>query len=151
MTFSVYLHRPIADVLKCYGDLDSVTNRILALGDEGVIEIMDKPAIPPREGAIRFNINVTNESYLSLLNSFAPNSSHISLRRLLYWFVENEMYNELGWKVVNPYKDAKREAWLKKICKIKSDLSKLVLSLPAEHKYIANDAVQKLTTLEEIL
>ena len=149
MYFSIYLHQPIADTLRCYGNLDDVVNRILSLGDEGAIDIMNKPVPPDREGAIRFDVNVTNESYIKLLDTFSPKSSHISLRRLLYWFAENEIYNEVGWTVVNNLVDAKREKTLRKIRKMKAEAERLRLTLEAEPRYYIDNVIKSLNAMEK--
>ena len=101
----LYLHRPVVSVLRCYGDLEEVVNRILHEAALGKIDIMDKPAAPDRIGAGKYNVNITEPYYLDLISSYSLFSPRISLRRLLYWFVENEVYVDLGWQQVNKYVD----------------------------------------------
>lgn len=103
MIVNLYLHKPIVETLRCYGNLEEVVNRILDAGTAGLIDIMDKPACPPRDGASRYVIDITNADYIDLSINYPPNSCKLSLRRLVYWFVENEIYNELGWTMVNDY------------------------------------------------
>lgn len=97
MKVSVYLHDEVLALLKCFGDLDTVINDILEAGSKGEFEIMDKPAAPDRDGARRIDVNVVNKDYIHLMRQFGPQSRRVSLRRLLYWFVENEVYELLGW------------------------------------------------------
>lgn len=93
MKIAVYLHEEIAATLLCFGNLSDVINKIL--DNESVL---DKPSCLPREGASKYTVDVTNEEYLSLLARYPATSPRISLRRLLYWWVDNEIYTEWGWK-----------------------------------------------------
>ena len=118
MLMSIYLHEEIYAILCCYGKLDDVVNKVLEEGMSGSFDIMNCPKLPPRTGARRFEVDVTNEEYIELLNLYPHNSTKISLRRLLYWFVENEMYEVLGWEQKNDYvdkRDMKRQKLLKRI------------------------------------
>lgn len=105
MQISVYLHDEVYSVLKCFGTLDKVVNDILDAVSAGEIELMDKPAAPTRSGAGRYNVNVSNEDYISLIRQMGAKSTRISLRRLLYWFVEEEVYELLGWEMTEDYVD----------------------------------------------
>ena len=101
MTINIHLHKEIADSLRCFGDLSTVVNRILQAGADGLIDIMDKDACPDKEGCEHCRIEITEPNYLELCAMYGPKNRRISLRRLLYWFVENEIYEELGWQTVN--------------------------------------------------
>jgi hypothetical protein len=103
MILSVYLHRDRVDVLKMFGDLNDVINRILDESDEGHFDIMNKPIPPSREGAARYNVVINNENYLHMLKMFGIKSKQISLRRLVYWFVDNEIYDTLDWTPVSDF------------------------------------------------
>ena len=91
MRVSVYLHQSILDELTCYGDLDEVVDKILTLGERGIIDLENRPPCRPRADAKRVTVNVHNSYYITLVRSYPPKSSQISLRRILYWFVENDM------------------------------------------------------------
>jgi len=139
MKISVYLHKEIANTLKLFGDLSYVTNLILQYGAEGYYDICNKPNIVDRGTASRYTIDVTEPNYLNLLAIHSPNSPKISLRRLLYWFVENEMYNEVG-MTVNKYKD------------IRTSVSKLIEQLNTMKEEPKRDAIiNKLKETEEII
>lgn len=103
MLVSVYLNNEVHDILTMFGSLEEVVNRILDEGEKGSFNIMDKPNYGSREGANRYNINITNATYIEMVQRFPINSSRISLRRLLQWFVYEEIYNNLGWKIVKKY------------------------------------------------
>jgi hypothetical protein len=151
MIFSIYLHKPIAETLMCYGDLSDVVNRILEVSETGVFDVVDVPKCEPRDGATKYFINVTNETYLSLVASFPPNSPRLSLRRLLYWFVEQEMYEVLEWETVNEYVSKDKEKILKKIGGIDSELTKLQRNLNYEEYEIVQDILEKLIKLKEVV
>ena len=106
MVLSIYLHKDRVDILKTFGDLNNVINRILDACDEGYIELENKPECEPRDGASRYNVIITNENYIELLGFYGVKNKNISLRRLIYWFVDNEMYNELDWEPINDYIDS---------------------------------------------
>lgn len=127
MVLSVYLHDEIYSILRCYGTLDEVVNRILDEGSAGSFDLMNCPKLPPREGARRFEVDVNNQEYLELLSLYPHNSTKISLRRLLYWFVENEMYLSLGWETSGPYVDKKDVKKQKMAKRIRQNLEALLL------------------------
>lgn len=114
MTINIHLHKEIADSLRCFGDLSTVVNRILQAGANGLIDIMDKDACPDKEGCEHCRIEITEPNYLELYTTYGPKNRRISLRRLLYWFVENEIYDELGWQTVNTEIVDKQAILLKK-------------------------------------
>ena len=151
MIFSVYLHAPIAETLKCYGDLSEVTNKILSCAEQGIFDVVDMPHAPDRSGASRYDIDVTSEFYISLVESFPPNSPRISLRRLLYWFVEQEMYDVLEWVPTFPYISKEKNKILKKIGGIESDLHKLLLKLNEEEKQYCRNTILQLNELKEVI
>lgn len=143
MKLSVYLHQYIVDTLRMYGRLDDVVNTILDEADNGMFDVIDKPNCESRDGASRYMINVTNENYLALMESHPPNSSKISLRRLIYWFVNNEIYNECGWSTDNVFKRAENNKVYKKIMELKDSANKLAP--------IVSENYDAIITLTEIL
>ena len=152
MLFSIYLHSPIAEILMCYGDLSEVVNKILDAGEEGAFDIIDCPKCLSREGASRYDIDVANEYYISLLETFPINSTRISLRRLLYWFVENEMYDVLEWEPTFKYRNKQKEKILKKLDCIIADFSKLTLKLyKGTEMNFAKSALEHLKSLQEVI
>lgn len=151
MLISVYLHRPIVEVLRCYGDLSEVINKVLEHGSKGDIEIMDKPHCPSREGAGRYDVNITNEYYLDLFNMYTPFSPKISLRRLIYWFVENEVYNELGWKQVKSYENSELKMLISKLNNALNELEKSKRYANGNTLININDVCNKIKNIKETL
>lgn len=136
MTQSLYLHSDIVYILKLYcGSLQQAVDRILNEYDIGNIDIENKPTCRSREGAGRYDVIVTNRSYLDMVELYGVKSKRISLRRLLYWFVEYEIYNELGWEPIIQDKnnaiyirDRYIEQCKKSLTKLKIHLAKNVMN-----------------------
>lgn len=149
MIISIYLHKEIANTLKTFGDLEEVINKILICGAEGSFDITDKPNCVSREGARRYEINITEPEYLELLKTFPINSSRISLRRLLYWFVENEVYVDLNWTPVNNYINEGKLALNKIIKNAETQLLKLDKRLQYDLKNECQEIINLLKSLED--
>lgn len=148
MRVSVYLHDEIKSILCCYGNLDDVINRVLDAGSTGEFDIMNKPQIPAREGAGRYDVDIVNEEYLELLNAYPRNSVKISLRRLLYWFVENEMYEILGWEPINEYTDRNDLKRKRLVKRIRQDLEKLADIIDNDNYDRVDEALKIIKELE---
>lgn len=116
MIVNIYLHQDIAHTLMCFGnDMSEVVNKILEAGEDGLIELTDHDPCPDKTNCLHYRVNIFNENYLLLYEQFGHSSNKISLRRLLYWFVENEIYDELGWKPIKQYINSKQELFVKKV------------------------------------
>lgn len=150
MIQSIYLHKEIVNTLRSFGNLDTVVNQILAYGAEGYFEITDKPPAPPRDYASRYNVQITDESYLQLLEIYPVNSPKISIRRLLYWFIENEVYDELGWKI-NSYCNEQDNNVINNIKNVIRSIMELTSQLEEKYKPYTNKAIKELKSLEEQL
>ncbi len=130
MIMSIYLSDDVANVLRCYGTLNDVVNKILVAGAEGAIDIMQKPKITERKGGHYYQIRIGEPNYLSLIDIYGASSSKISLRRLLYWFVENEVYQELSWEPCENYIDENINRGYDAIMNLKQDIYKASRLLP---------------------
>lgn len=148
MLMSVYLHSTVAAVLRCFGTLDEVTDRILQLAADGHFDVTHMPPCGPRDGAARYNIEVTEPNYLQLLEDFGPHNSSVSLRRVLYWFVENQVYEEYGWEQSVAYKD-KVEARLKRYLATARDTLTRASHLPSNKQAELQDIIQRIDSIQE--
>ena len=123
---SVYLEPEIHDTLCMFGELDEVVNRILNEGSMGKFDITNKPNYySGRVNCNRYEIMVNNEDYINLKSKYPINSSKISLRRLLQWFVYDEVFDLLGWKPLRQYTDRYKQKFNKIKGGIISNLIKL--------------------------
>lgn len=151
MKQSIYLHRPIVDVLSCYGDLEETINKILQESAKGNFDCMDKPPCPGREGASRYDIDITEPNYLELLSIYSPFSPKISIRRLIYWFVENEIYIELGWVQTKEFRDRKEELFFNKLKNSLSELEKSKRYAPKKVESMIDSICNSIIELKEYL
>lgn len=150
MKVSVYLDTPTLDIINCYGTLNDVVNKMLKYCEEGQITFENKPNCTPKERSLRCSIDIESDYYISLLDCYPINSPIISIRRFIYWFIENNMFEQLGWEPIRKYESSKNKKELKKINEIISLLTKIKLTLQDERlteiKNLLNDIKY---TLEE--
>lgn len=148
MRVSIYLHRDIVETLKMFGDLSTVVNRVLAelYEDRG---LTDYPKCVDRQGAARYEVDVTDENYLRAYTLYGPSSPRASLRRILYYFVNNEIYAELGWEAVNEYDNKNKNRIRKKLADICDICNKIDLQYDFLDEYmdkirgIVQDAIKE--------
>ena len=94
--YSLYLHVEIIETLKCFGELYEVINRLFEdTINNGMLYESTFENAPPREGARRIDAWIKTDIVSQL--------SRVRVRTAIYWFVENEVYSELGWKMKNGY------------------------------------------------
>lgn len=124
MLLTIYLSDEVANLLNCFGDIDDVINRILEAAAEGLIDIMDKPNIAEKKGGHYYKVNIVEPNYIAMLETFGTRSSRISLRRLLYWFIDNEIYSELGWEINDMPYDKKSVKSYGSLMELKNSLYK---------------------------
>lgn len=127
MILSVYLHKYVVDTLRMFGELSYVVNKILQAGADGKIDLLDKPACVNRNGAGRYDIEINQTDYLELLQCYSINSPKISIRRILYWFVDFSIYEELGWKPTEKYCDKDLQSLCKCIDKARSAIGRIAV------------------------
>lgn len=130
MTLSIYLSTEIYQTLTYFGNLDGVVNKILEAGSQGAFDVMGKPSAPEKVGGRYYKVNVINQDYLSLLEIYGQKNPRISLRRLLYWFVENEVYSELNWIPDTVVVDERNDYKYEILTKLENYLFKARSSIP---------------------
>lgn len=148
MLVSVYLSDDVKDILSCYGNLNDVVNKILEAGAQGVIDIMCKPTAPDKTGGHYYAIYVKEPNYIELIETYGTKSSKVSLRRLLYWFVENEIYAELGWEPNEIFVNTTDNKSYDALMELKNVLYKTSKHFPA-HKTEFDQFKNLLNTIEE--
>lgn len=140
MLMSVYLHQEYYDYLSCYGNIEEVTNRILEAARDLDIESM--PNAPSRTGAKRLNINVTSEWYLEELCARPVNSPLYSVRKILYYAVDNELPTVWGWKVSKDYRNKKED-------RIRKHLDNAISNLEHAQLLMSNDMREQVQSIVE--
>lgn len=110
MQYSIYLHKEVRDYLTYYGDLSTVVQRLIEASWSGQIPAITDLATtyitPSRDGATRYNITIHNQEYELLKQRYG--NRYATLRPLVYWAVENEIPQSLGWTVQPDNTTAKR-------------------------------------------
>ena len=141
MRIKIRINKITYDTLCTFGDIDSVVNNVLSSG----IDVMRKPtAIIDANNCVHRYVNVTDQDYLDLLNQFGMHSNIVSLSRLLEWFVDNEIYEQLGWQVKdNQHKIEMVDGELD-FMDIETRLIRIKIKLVKEHKDLSK--INKLLT-----
>ena len=123
---SVYLQDDVANVVLCFGNtMDEAVANILNAIDKFDAGFEDKPFYGMREGARRYNIVVTNQSYIELLNLRGANNPRVSLKRILEWFVYEELYETIDIQPVRNFKNDFINKQRNKLMHIRVSLSTL--------------------------
>lgn len=116
--YSLYLHQEIIDLLECFGELSDVINRLLEeCIDKGLIYQDVISNAPDRDGARRIDVFIKYDNICQLAN--------LRVRSIVYWFVENEIYTELGWQMRNDYGKKQKQKIEKQFNLTISNLRKL--------------------------
>ena len=94
-TRRVYLPDEVYDVLCMFGDFDDVVDRILTLYEEEAISV-DVEHLPnyANHCDTRRKVRIYNRWYEELLEYYGASSTKYSLRRMLCYFVYEELYEE---------------------------------------------------------
>lgn len=135
---SIYLHEEVIEILKCFGNLNDVVNRALEESvNTGKVFEYQIPAAPDRSGAKRLNLYLEDD----IVNEL--NLSRLKVRSILYWFIDNEIYGELGWEVSREYGADRKERADRLFKSILADLRKLS-TLTSKNVREITDIVEKM-------
>lgn len=148
MKVSMYLHKEVVDVLKMFGPLNEVINKIV----DDNIDSCDLSALPPapsKDNATRYNLIIDNETYEALVEHYGATSNKCAIRRLVYYFVESEMYE--GWPIVREYVDDRLEYVKRRVKELKNTCKKLIVKAESEELEIANKIAELIGELEELV
>lgn len=100
--YSLYLHQEVIDLLECFGELSDVVNRLLEeCIDKGLIYQNVVSTAPDRADARRVDVFVKYDIVCQLAG--------VRVRSIIYWFVENEIYTELGWQMSHHYGEKQKQ------------------------------------------
>lgn len=92
----VYLHKEYIDYLQHFGNLDDVVQ--MALQKVTADDFTDMDEAPPRDDTLKRTLWINCPWYETLLEETCHQRTY-SLRKLLYWLVDNEKPVEWGWSV----------------------------------------------------
>lgn len=117
--YSIYLHQEVIDTLECFGNnISEVVNKLFEdCINTGILYDNDIPPAPDREGARRVEIFLNYDVICQL--------SGIRVRPVIYWFIENEIYSELGWEMRGDYGVSQKLKLKKQFDRAISELRKL--------------------------
>lgn len=147
MIENLYIHPSAADVLYCFGEIGDVVNRIIdELYARNVdIESCCREPAPDQSGCRHYKVDIKNADYEALRAAYPAKSSKVSLRRLVNWFVVNEMYFEWGWEPTREYTSNEVQISNRRINDIISRLNSLKLLLNIRHHDTIDDMIRKLS------
>ncbi len=127
----ITVNRSTVQILKAFGDLNEVTDKILDYCEETDNPFEDMPPVQLNEPT-KISVEVTNTTFLQLVNLYGARSNKVSLARVLEWFVTNEEYVNLGWSLSSPPVLKSNNKMRLKILKVKSDIVSLALDVGDE-------------------
>ena len=149
MVVSLYLDEQTAIVLRTFGTINDTVNRIIDAGMSGAFDIFDKPVAPPREECRRYEVSIANKEYISLISMYPDKSPKTSLRRLVTWFVDNELYVDLEWKI--SVDKNKRDSLLRRLDDVVAALRRNQLNFIMLDKKLFDNAITACENLGEKL
>ena len=144
--YNVYLHKYVRDILSQFGDVNAVVNHIVDEAMAGRINLYGLDKAPARSSGdmCQYTFTIANEQYNELVDAHGPRSSLVSLRRIIYTFVDNEMYVDLGWKTIH---QPNVDAYTASLTRLADTVRKLGEYVPSQHRPLYNalvDATRRL-------
>ena len=93
------------NILTVFGSIEDVIYKALELCENGEIDLENLPQTANFVNTETKTISViiTNSYYENLRNIYGATSPKVSLRKLLCYIVENEVYFDYHWEVVQVY------------------------------------------------
>lgn len=133
--YSVYLHQDVIDVLECFGKISDVLTKMMkTLVQTDLLSGETLGTAPSREDARRIEFFVDDDIVIQLTG--------LPFRQIIYWFVENEVYEQLGWKPIREYREREKTRIINGFDRVLSELSKL-------NSLVNNSLQDVINTLEE--
>ena len=125
MVKTIYLHEYVIQILETFGKIDEVINKIVDIAMSGQLDIESAPVAPPQKDCTQCFIDIKNIEYLRLLDIRGHRNNRLSLRRLIYQFVDEEIYNTLGWATENYVPDSSTSKFRTQLARSIDNLIKL--------------------------
>lgn len=146
MEYNIYIHRYVRDILSQFGDINTVVNHIVDEGMRGKFNIYALDKAPPRTTGdmCQYTITILNKEYNELVQTHGNRSSTVSLRRIIYHFVDNELYEELGWKTIAA---PSLDRYTVILARLGDTTSQLNTYVPLQHRPLYNEVVQAVRRL----
>ena len=124
-------------ILRLFGTMDEVVQKALMLAEKGDIDLETCPYVQQFGRLKHIVVTVDNAYYESLRSLYGATSPKTSINRLLYYIVDNELYEAYGWKQVNKYNEeneAKIEGYKSTILHNINRLSKMLTRTEQQDK-----------------
>lgn len=122
----VRLHEDYYNVLTQFGTLDQVVDKAINAIEAGSIDLDCIPACPPLTGTHKYIVTVDNLFYDDLVQIYGSHSNRISMRRILYYIVDSELYSTLHWEPVRNTSPASKHS--KRINNLLYEMAKVINS-----------------------
>lgn len=98
----IRVHKDYLNTLLRFGPLNEVLDRMYEAAYAGLIEVTGLPPAPPKDNmCCKRLVSISHPYYHYLVQTHGATSTLISVRRLLYYFVDNELYTVLMWQPVD--------------------------------------------------
>ena len=93
------------NILTVFGSIEDVIYKALELCENGEIDLENLPQTANfvNTATKPVSVIITNSYYENLRNIYGATSPKVSLRKLLCYIVENEIYFDYHWEVVQVY------------------------------------------------
>ena len=124
-------------ILRLFGTMDEVVQKALELAEKGDIDLETCPYVQQFGRLKHVVVTINNAYYESLRALHGATSPKASINRLLYYIVDNELYEAYGWKQVNKYNEeneAKIEGYKSTILHNINRLSKMLTRTEQQDK-----------------
>ena len=139
---NVRLPKQYIDILQMYGSLDDVTDKALDMVYADLLPpINEMPAVSTLPNACKRVIRVTNEEYDDNCKLLGPKHHTNSIKRLLTYIVDNEIY--LNW----PMRKTASDTYCKQLLECVGRLDKLSQIAPLQDRKKIHEALTILETL----
>ena len=143
----VRLPKDYVNILRMYGTLDEVAELALDMVYNEVLPPIQEMDVPPsdKSGCSKYIIAVSHQQYCDDCEMYGANNPRVSLRRLLYYIVDNEIYSNWLLRTAPLETDAK---YKERLTRCISSIKLLINKAPPEHISCLRKALQLVQSLE---